>query len=227
MPQKKLASWLIAFAVLALALVLRLTGFTPASIREFGILPSPLGVVQFLFAFGPWLVLSLYWEYAAKTAAPAKSSESSASRGVHVVLTQVAILFEVIQIPATPRFVPLNAFVLAAGLVVSLLGIAQAIWARRILGKHWSGRITIKIDHELIRSGPYRLVRHPIYSGILVLYTGTAIVSGSCLALVGLARAFIAYARKIRLEEANLRVAFGPAYDDYCRESNALIPGVY
>ena len=226
-PQKKLASWLIAFAVVAGALVLRLNGFTPASVRDFGMLPSRLGLIQFLFAFGPWLILSLYWEHTAKTAAPAKSSESSASRSVHVVLTQVAILFEVIQIPAIPRFLPLNAFVLAAGLVVSLIGIALAIWARRILGKHWSGRITIKVDHELIRTGPYRLIRHPIYTGILVLYTGTAIISGSCLALLAVAMALVAYARKIRLEEANLRTAFGPAYESYCRESKALIPWLF
>jgi protein-S-isoprenylcysteine O-methyltransferase Ste14 len=227
MPQKKLASWLIAIAIMAVALVLRLNGFTPAGIRDFGMLPSPLGVVQFLFAFGPWLILSLYWEHAAKTAAPAKSSESSASRSVHVVLTNAAILFEIIQIPAIPRFLPLNAFVLAAGLVVSSLGLALAIWARRILGKHWSGRITIKVDHELIRTGPYRLIRHPIYTGILVLYTGTAIISGSCLALLAVAMALVAYARKIRLEEANLRIAFGPAYDTYCRESKALIPWLF
>ena len=227
MPQKKLASIIIALAFLAAALVLRITGVTPASVRDFGMLHSPLGVEQFLFAFGPWLILSLFWEYAAKTAAPAKSSESSASRSVHVVLTNVAILFEVIQIPAIPRFLPLNAIILAVGLIVSLLGLAIAIWARRILGQHWSGRITIKVDHELIRTGPYRLIRHPIYTGILVLYVGTAIVSGSCLALLALAMALFAYARKIRLEEANLRIAFGPSYDAYCRESKALVPGVY
>ena len=227
MPQKKLVSWLVAFAVLAAALVLRITGIMPANIRDFGMLHSPLGRFQFLFAVIPWLILSLYWEHAAKTAAPAKSSESSASRSVHVVLTNAAILFEVIQIPAIPRFLPLNAFALAVGVAISLLGLALAIWARRILGKHWSGRITIKVDHELIRTGAYKLIRHPIYTGILAMYTGTAIVSGSCLALLALAMALFAYARKIRLEEANLRKAFGSVYETYSRESYALLPGLY
>lgn len=226
-PQKKLASLLIAFAIIATALVLRLTGCTPASIRNIGILHSPLGKFQFLFAALPWLVLSLYWEQAAKTAAPATSSESTGSRGIHVFLINVAILLDILQIPAIPRFLPLNAPILATGLVISLIGLAFAIWARRILGKHWSGRITIKVGHELIRTGPYKHVRHPIYTGLLVLYTGTAIVSGSCLALVALAMAFAAYARKIRLEEANLRVAFGDAYESYSRESYALIPGIF
>jgi protein-S-isoprenylcysteine O-methyltransferase Ste14 len=227
MPQKKLMSVLIACAFIVAALVARFTGLMPAHIRDFGLITSTLGRIQFLFAALPWVILSVYWEHAAKTAAPAKSSESGASRSVHVVLTNTAILFEVIQIPAIPRFLPLNLPILIVGVAISLLGLALAIWARRILGKHWSGRITIKVDHELIRTGPYKLVRHPIYTGILAMYTGTAIVSGSCLALLALAMALVAYARKIRLEEANLRTAFGPAYESYCRESHALIPGVY
>jgi len=227
MPQKKLMSVLIACAFIAAALVVRFTGLMPAHIRDFGLITSMLGRIQFLFAALPWVILSVYWEHAAKTAAPAKSSESGASRSVHVVLTNTAILFEVIQIPAIPRFLPLSLLILIVGVAISLLGLALAIWARRILGRHWSGRITIKVDHELIRTGPYKLVRHPIYTGILAMYTGTAIVSGSCLALLALAMALVAYARKIRLEEANLRTAFGPAYESYCRESNALIPGVY
>ena len=227
MPQKKLTSVLIACAFIAAALVVRLIGLVPANIRDFGLITSALGRIQFLFAALPWVILSVYWEHAAKTAAPAKSSESSPSRAVHVVLTNGAILLGVIQIPAIPRFLPLNAPTLAIGLTISLLGLALAIWARRILGKHWSGRITIKVDHELIRTGPYRLIRHPIYTGILAMYTGTAIVSGSCLALLALAMALFAYARKIRLEEANLRTAFGPAYDSYSRESKALIPGLF
>jgi protein-S-isoprenylcysteine O-methyltransferase Ste14 len=225
-PQKKLFFWLFLFAFLAAALVLRLTGIMPANIRDFGLITSTLGRIQFLFAVLPWLILSLYWEHAAKTAAPAKSSESSPSRGVHVFLTNAAILSEIIQIHAIPRFLPLNVFVLATGVTISLLGVALAIWARRILGKHWSGRITIKVDHQLIRTGPYKLIRHPIYTGILTLYTGTAITSGSCLALLGLLMALVAYARKIRLEEANLRIAFGESYESYCQESKALIPGL-
>ena len=108
-----------------------------------------------------------------------------------------------------------------------MCGLFVAIWARRYLGRNWSGEITIKVEHELIRSGPYKLVRHPIYTGILIMYVGTAIVTGTWLALVGVALAVLAYVRKIRLEEANMRVAFGPAYEDYCRESQALVPWVY
>jgi protein-S-isoprenylcysteine O-methyltransferase Ste14 len=98
------------------------------------------------------------------------------------------------------------------------------IWARRHLGVHWSGEITIKFDHRLIRSGPYRRIRHPIYTAMIGMMAGSAITSGEMHALLGFAIAGLAYARKIRMEEANLRRAFGAAYEGYRRETGALIP---
>jgi protein-S-isoprenylcysteine O-methyltransferase Ste14 len=108
-----------------------------------------------------------------------------------------------------------------------MLGLALAIWSRRCLGRYWSGKITIKVEHRLVRSGPYRVVRHPIYTALLSLYAGTAIVSGELHALIGLALVIYAYLRKIRLEEANLMKAFGAEYRDYRRETWDLLPGVF
>ena len=79
----------------------------------------------------------------------------------------------------------------------------------------------------MIRSGPYRMLRHPIYTGLLTMYLGTVFVTGEWLALIGLAMALFAYWRKIRLEEANLNVAFGADYDAYCRDTWALVPGLF
>lgn len=98
------------------------------------------------------------------------------------------------------------------------------VWARRHLGSHWSGEITIKVDHRLIRSGPYQFVRHPIYTAMLGMFVGTAFVSGQLHALLGLGMAVFAYGRKIRLEEANLQKAFGAEYDAYRRDAGALVP---
>jgi protein-S-isoprenylcysteine O-methyltransferase Ste14 len=105
--------------------------------------------------------------------------------------------------------------------------LSLAILARRHLGRNWSGEISIKVDHQLIRSGPYKKMRHPIYTGIFMMYAGTALVTGTWLALAGFAMAAFAYARKIRLEEANLNVAFGPEYAAYRRETWALVPGLF
>jgi protein-S-isoprenylcysteine O-methyltransferase Ste14 len=83
------------------------------------------------------------------------------------------------------------------------------------------------VEHQLIRSGPYSLLRHPIYTGLLTMYVGTAVVSGEWLALVGLAMAGFAYWRKIRLEEANLNMGFGAEYDAYRRDTWALVPWLF
>ena len=116
---------------------------------------------------------------------------------------------------------------MAAGLAVEAIGLFLTIWARRHLGRNWSGEITIKVDHQLIRSGPYKLLRHPIYTGLLTMYAGIAIVTGEWLAIIGFAMVAFAYWRKIRLEEANLKIAFGAEYDAYRRATWALLPGLF
>jgi hypothetical protein len=117
--------------------------------------------------------------------------------------------------------------IMTAGLAVEAVGLFLAIRARRHLGRNWSGEITIKEDHQLIRTGPYGVLRHPIYAGLLAMYAGTALVTGERLALIGLAMAAFAYWRKIQLEEANLNVAFGADYQAYRRETWALVPGLF
>ncbi len=174
-----------------------------------------------------WLLFGVYWEIAARNAAAAKSSESRYSRGIHVLLANVAVLLELVTIRGLGRFSPVSPMIMAAGLAVEAAGLSLAIWARRHLGRNWSGEITIKVDHELIRSGPYSLLRHPIYTGILAMYAGTALVTGEWLALIGLAMAVFAYWRKIRLEETNLNVAFGADYEAYRRQTWALVPGLF
>jgi len=173
-----------------------------------------------------WVAFSLYWEIAARNVAETKSSESRASRGLHVFLTNVAVLLQIAPIRGLGRFLPVSSSIMVTGLAIEAGGLYLAIWARRHLGRFWSGEIAIKVEHELIRSGPYKLMRHPIYTGLLTMYVGTALVVGSWLAIIGLAVGLFAYWRKIQLEETNLRVAFGAKYEDYCRTTWALVPGL-
>ncbi|MGA2136316.1 MAG: isoprenylcysteine carboxylmethyltransferase family protein [Bryobacteraceae bacterium] len=183
-------------------------------------------VWQFVAAALGWVAFSFYWDSAAKKAAPDRSAESTASRGVHVFLANASLILILAPIRGLGRLLPANPSVMTAGVAVVAIGLFLAIWARRCLGQNWSGRITIKVDHQLIRFGPYKLLRHPIYTGILAMYAGGALVMGEWLALIGLAMAVFAYGRKIRLEEANLKVAFGADYDQYRRETWALLPWV-
>ena len=175
-----------------------------------------------------WCVIEIYWDVAAKSAAPAESSESRASRRVHLALIAAAQLLLFLPVYGLrQRWLPLSAAVTAVGLTLNALGLVLAIWARRCLGRFWSGNITIKVEHQLVRNGPYRILRHPIYTALLLLYLGTAIVCGELHALLGLAVAIAAFLRKIRLEEANLLRAFSAGYREYRGETWALIPRVF
>src|SRR5215468_5777039 len=183
--------------------------------------PPPMMV-----AVGLWIIPGVYWEFAARNATKVK--EPFRTRSVHLFLTSAAQLLVLVPIPGLrERFLPLAAPIWIAGLVIEVLAVALTVWSRAVLGKNWSGAIATNVDHELIRRGPYRHVRHPIYTGIIGTYLGITLVSGELHALLGLALVLVAYARKIRMEEAHLHEAFGPAYADYAQDSWRLIPRIY
>ncbi len=112
------------------------------------------------------------------------------------------------------------------GLAIEMAGLTVAIWARRTLGKNWTGRITTGGSQELVIRGPYRFVRHPIYSGLLFAVLGTAIVVGKPRAFFGFVLILVGVLVKLRREEAALREHFGSAYEEYARRVGGLVPGL-
>lgn len=110
--------------------------------------------------------------------------------------------------------------------VLVVLGLALALWARAILGGNWSATVTFKAGHELIERGPYRYVRHPIYSAILLMLLGTALLSGRIIWLVAVVLAFIGFWIKSRAEERLLTRHFPEAYPAYRARVKALVPFV-
>jgi protein-S-isoprenylcysteine O-methyltransferase Ste14 len=117
--------------------------------------------------------------------------------------------------------------VLAVGLtgtIITLLGLCFAVWARVHLGRNWSSMPAIRVDHKLIRTGPYSIVRHPIYTGILFAIAGTAIIIGEPLGLIAFFLILVVYLWKIRMEEKYLQEEFGEDYAQYKKEVPALIP---
>ena len=106
-------------------------------------------------------------------------------------------------------------------------GLAITLWARATLGRNWSGKVVFKEDHELIQHGPYAYVRHPIYSGLLLMGLGTAVESGRLASFVLLAAAGVMLAVKAHLEERLMTSHFPEAYPQYRRRVRALIPGVW
>jgi protein-S-isoprenylcysteine O-methyltransferase Ste14 len=223
-------------AILPASLIGALTGALVAGVdhrhlRAFLLSASDRAVLSYwpclLAAMTGWIVFSVYWEIAAKNAANARQSESKASRAVHVFLTNAALPLVILPARGPGRFLPISLTIIGAGLLIEAAGLCLTIWSRRHLGRNWSGEISIKEDQELIRSGPYRRLRHPIYTGLLAMYAGTAVVTGEWLGVLGMAIAVFAYWRKIRLEEANLHLAFGADYDAYRRITWALVPGLF
>jgi protein-S-isoprenylcysteine O-methyltransferase Ste14 len=176
-----------------------------------------------------WLVFITYWSAMASRAAPTKSAESAASRRTHVRLMNGALILLFIPFISLlgRRFLPDSLVFVVLGLAIQIGAGALGVWARRHLGRNWSGAITVAEDHQLVRSGPYRRLRHPIYSAMIGMFVGSTVAIGEWHSLLGLALIVIAYARKIPLEERSLRGVFGPAYDEYCKSSWALIPGVF
>ena len=112
------------------------------------------------------------------------------------------------------------------GFVMVVLGLAFSAWARDVLGRNWSGRVIIQNGHQLITSGPYAYVRHPLYTGILVGIAGMALIAGDVGSLIGFAFALTFTLLKAEREERILEVEFGPTYAIYREHTGALLPRI-
>src|SRR5262249_31101443 len=146
-----------------------------------------------------------------------------------VPLTAAAVLMASRRLPIDwlyARVLPASTAVAVSGIAMTAVGLAFSVWARLHLGGNWSGTITLKHDHTLVRTGPYRLVRHPIYSGLLLALLGSAIAIGEWRGLLAVALAWLALLRKASIEERLMRENFGADYERYAREVPALIPSI-
>ena len=124
------------------------------------------------------------------------------------------------------RFLIVTQEVEIAGLALTIIGCAFAIWARITLGSNWSGRATLKAGHELVVSGPYAMARHPIYTGLLIASVGTGLATAEWRCLLGLVLLAVVFAAKIGQEEKLMLQAFPEAYPRYRQRVRALIPGL-
>jgi len=177
-----------------------------------------------------WILWLGYWAYSAIGAKPVERRESVGSRLRHQLpMTIGAILLGVPHIAGPlleERFHPRTFGWFLAGLAAVAVGLAFSVAARHRLGGNWSAQVTVKDSHELVRSGPYAWVRHPIYTGILLALLGTAIAIGRWRALIGLTVIVAGLIYKISVEEEFMREQFGEAYARYRAEVPALIPFV-
>lgn len=174
-----------------------------------------------------WLGWLIYWGISALKAKTTQRRESRASRATHVLplLLGAGLLgWHVRGQWLEQRLWPRSLVVYWLGVALLTAGLAFAIWARSHLGRNWSGSVTVKQGHELIRSGPYRWVRHPIYTGIITALLGTAIASGTLRAALGFLIITLALLRKLRIEERFMQETFPEEYPHYRATVPALIP---
>lgn len=174
-----------------------------------------------------WVLLGIVWLGGALRGKPTVRRESIPQRLLHLSGTALAgfllispchfLRLDLVVLPAWPGLE-------TAGLLVTLAGAAFTILARLRLGTNWSGLVTLKQGHELMRSGPYGIVRHPIYTGLLTCALGTALAWGELRCFAAVLVATLTFERKLRIEERFLLDYFGEDYARYRREVNALIP---
>ena len=126
--------------------------------------------------------------------------------------------------PLYVQILPNTSGLMATGLILAVLGLLFGLWARVTLGSNWSGFVTIKENHELVQRGPYALVRHPIYSGMLLLFLGTAVALGTLGGFIGFPLFFIGSWIKLKQEEDVMLRHFREDYIEYQKRVKALIP---
>jgi protein-S-isoprenylcysteine O-methyltransferase Ste14 len=175
-----------------------------------------------------WISYLAYWQAMSRNVKAAERSESAPSRLARLVSMVCAA--SLLSLPSVPlpwvnqRFLPSGDLYFWSGAAITTGGLLFSVWGRRHLGKNWSQEVTVKEGHELITSGPYALVRHPIYTGLLLAFIGSAVARGEWRGLLAVALVFGTLWHKLRLEEKWMRAQFGESYAAYSRRVAALVP---
>lgn len=178
-----------------------------------------------------WIAFFVYWQIRAANTKTTKRLEPAASRILRVIVFLVVLaLLSPLRIPVPwlyQHLWPVGLWPFWVGVAVNVAGLLFAVWAREHLGRNWSRSVTIKQDHELITTGPYASIRHPIYTGILTGFLGTAIAMTQVRGAIVLGLVFLIFWAKLRLEENWMRSQFGESYIDYTHHTAALVPFLF
>jgi protein-S-isoprenylcysteine O-methyltransferase Ste14 len=178
-----------------------------------------------------WIVIGIIWLATSFTTKPAVRKQPVAASLAYKVTVFLAgfLLFDsgfsvgVLGVSFRPPSVILD----SAGFAITVCGAAFAVWARFFLGTNWSSAVSVKQNHQLIQSGPYAIVRHPIYAGFSLGALGTAIAVGEIRGLLAVVLSVLTWRMKWGVEEAFMKEQFGAQYVEYKRRVNALIPGIW
>jgi protein-S-isoprenylcysteine O-methyltransferase Ste14 len=186
---------------------------------------SGIGICGYL-----WSAFFLIWLVWAIGTKRTQTRESLRSRIPYLIFT-VAAFYSMFSHAAVfgwmrLRILPRDPWIANLGIAITAAGLLFAIWARAYLGRNWSGTVTVKVGHQLIRSGPYRWIRHPIYSGMILALIGTAMNRGQLRGVIAVVLLWIGFTLKSRIEERFMTATFGPEYAEYSRTTGAMLPRI-
>lgn len=178
-----------------------------------------------------WVGFYVLWLVWALRTKPTRIREGAASRLSYMVPIVFAYILMFTRYAASgclqTQLLPDNLWVQLLGITINFLGLLFAVWARMYLGGNWSSAVTVKVGHELVRNGPYRWVRHPIYSGLVLAMLGTAVANRQVRGVIALILAFIGFTIKSRIEERAMTHTFGAEYKAYSRNTGGILPKLY
>jgi len=176
----------------------------------------------------PWAGFSAYWVISAfRTRATVRRESFVARYGVMLIeVVGFSLLFDGdFNVGVFGRHFLPRCFALAVlGILFTWSGLSLCVWARYHLGQFWSGRITLKQDHQLIRTGPYAGLRHPIYTGLDLSAIGTALFIDRWRCVLGVCVIMIGFVIKAKREEALLAGQFGEAFEEHRKHTGFLLP---
>jgi protein-S-isoprenylcysteine O-methyltransferase Ste14 len=182
------------------------------------------------FIDSAWSLWAVIWIVLSRGVKKSVRQESVASRARHIVPLAVAAALLAADWSGTWLGLPVlqrAPWMAPAGAAVTSAGLAFALWARLTIGTNWSGTVTVKEAHALVQTGPYALARHPIYTGLLLGFVGTAVAIDAWRAVLAFLLAAASFLRKMQTEEAFMVDTFGGAYVSYRARVAALVPFVW
>jgi protein-S-isoprenylcysteine O-methyltransferase Ste14 len=222
------AVYFLVFIVPVLAIVLALLGLETLSTNLLGWLLFLTGIV---YAAGVVIVAYIrretFWE--AKIPGDITQAEHGDRSFWMITLAMMAVFYlsplEYIYLaPQLPRTVGME----NTGTALFVLGTALFVWARRILGAHYSGHLSVKEGQALIQTGPYRTIRHPAYAGYLLMALGLAVGYSSLAGIVSAVFVLLpCIIYRMHVEDRLLSEHFGKQFDEYRRRTKRLIPGIW
>lgn len=188
--------------------------------------------VNFVFLTGVfWCLFFMYWIVAARDTK--KNVYQQTLWGRVFIITRLISCFALIYLPALSigwlgqQLIHKSLAIELIGSLFCAIGLLFAVWSRRTLGRNWSGTITLKQNHKLIQEGPYRLARHPIYTGLVMAWLGSAITLGEVRGVLAMAITFLGLWGKLKQEESLLLQQFPIEYPEYKQRVKALIPFLF